>query len=363
MRLSRHIATTLALVVLCGVFACSGDDPADPGQSNKWPAPSPLTIAKPLYPPGIEGFEDMPVPVDNPTTVQGVALGRRLFYDPILSGDSTQACASCHRFGMAFSEPQRFSVGIDSIAGSLNAPQLTNAGWLASSFWDGRAATLEDQALQPVVNPIEMHETWPNAEAKLQSHPDYPELFGRAFRTDVITKELVVKAIAQFERTFVSGNSKYDRFLRGEVALTAAESDGFKLFFEETGDCFHCHVDILGMDNSFHNIGLDSVFTTPESQGRGFRTGNPQDIGKFKTPTLRNVEVTAPYMHDGRFQTLEDVVNHYNSGGVGSDNVDALIRVGVGLGLTQQDQDALVAFLKTFTDPDFINNTDLAPPP
>jgi cytochrome c peroxidase len=355
----RCIPPALLTVLLVGLSACS-NDPSAPERTQKWPAPQPVTIDVPQYPPSISGFETPKIPPDNPTTQEGIALGRRIFFDPILSADSTQACASCHRFGQAYSEPQRFSIGIDDIEGTRNAPHLTNAAWLPSAFWDGRAASLEAQAVQPVENPIEMHETWGNVVAKLQSHPDYPELFGRAFGTDQITRDLVVKAVAQFERTFVSGNSKYDKFLRGEVQLTQSEHDGFTMFFSERGDCFHCHGSIMLTDHSFRNIGLDSVLI---DLGRGERTGNPNDMGKFKVPSLRNVEVTAPYMHDGRFQTLEEVVNHYNSGGFGTPTVDALIRVGTGLGLTQQEVDDIVAFLKTFTDDEFLNNPDLGPPP
>lgn len=340
-------------------MACSSDDPAGVDNRQKWPPPDPVAIATPQYPAGVGGFPPLQIPTDNPTTKQGIELGRRLFYDPILSADSTQACASCHRLGQAFSEPQRFSIGIDGIEGTRNAPQLTNAAWLTTAFWDGRVGSLEEQALQPVENPIEMHETWGNVVSKLQARLEYPDLFGHAFGTDQISRDLVVKAIAQFERTFVSGNSKYDRFLRGELQLSAEEERGFTLFFNEKGDCFHCHGSLLGTDHSFRNVGLDSVFT---DMGRGDRTGNPNDMGKFKVPTLRNVELTAPYTHDGRFQTLEEVVNHYNSGGQASATVDALIRVGVGLGLTQQDMDDIVAFLKTFTDPDFVNNPDLSNP-
>lgn len=356
----RGITPAILTILLCGgMWACSSD-PGAPDEKQPWPAPDLVTIDVPQYPPSIAGFPPLQIPPDNPTTKQGIALGRRLFFDPILSADSTQACASCHRYGQAYSEPQRFSIGIDGISGTRNAPQLTNAAWLTSAFWDGRAASLEAQALQPVENPIEMHETWGNVTAKLQSHPDYPDLFGLAFGTNQITRDLVVKAIAQFERTFVSGNSKYDKFLRGDVQLTASEQNGFSLFFSERGDCFHCHGSILATDHSFRNIGLDSILI---DLGRGDQTGNPNDMGKFKVPSLRNVEFTSPYMHDGRFQTLEEVVNHYNSGGFRTATVDALIRVGTGLGLTQTEVDDLVAFLKTFTDDEFLNNPDLGPPP
>lgn len=335
-------------------YSCGGgsDNPVAP-VTPKWPAPDLVPV------PHVSGFPAMVVPEDNPLTKQGISLGRRLFYDPILSGDSTEACATCHEFGRSFADDRRFSIGIDNIEGNRNAPALPNAGWISSAFWDGRAATLEDQALQPVVNPIEMHSTWDGVVDRIQNNPDYPDLFGRAFGTDQITKELVVKAIAQFERTFVSANSKYDRYLRGEVQLTASEARGEGIFFTEKGDCFHCHGNPMRSDQLFHNVGLDSLGAPGADLGRGDITGNPNDLMKFKTPTLRNIEATPPYMHDGRFQTLEEVVQHYNMGGFPSPTKDALVRNrGIGLGLTAQEVQDVVAFLKTFTDPEFINNPD-----
>ncbi len=349
----ERVAVLLVIAVL-SVMSCSKSDPA--GVDKRWPDPDPLTIDAPTFPP-------MPMPANNPLTRQGVALGRRLYYDPILSADSTQACGSCHQFGRGFSDSLRYSVGIDGSVGTRNAPALVNVGWLPLAFWDGRAASLEEQALEPVVNPIEMKESWPNVVRKLQRHKDYPELFGRAFGTDVITKELVVRAIAQFERTFVSSKSKFDIWLetRDPVAagFTAAQERGRHLFDTERGDCFHCHrVNVLATDNDFHNIGLDSTFV---DLGRGDVTGNPSDMAKFKTPTLRNIELTPPYMHDGRFNTLEEVVGHYNTGGFTTATTDPLLRKrGVGLGLTPEEVSDIVEFLKTFTDTAFVNNPDLS---
>lgn len=357
MRIPNWLAAILLSAAALAALSCSkSDDPAGP--DSRWPAPDRLSVDAPGFPP-------MDIPQNNPLTRQGVSLGRQLFYDPILSADSTQACASCHQSGNAFADTLRFSVGIDGLPGGRNAPALTNAGWLELAFWDGRSVSLEKQALEPVINPIEMHERWDNVEAKLQRHPDYPELFGQAFRTDVITKELVVMAIAQFERTFVSNQSKFDTWLQTRdwqaAGFTAAEERGRQIFDSERGDCFHCHrVNVLLTDNDFHNIGLDSVFI---DRGRGEITGDPNDMAKFKTPTLRNIELTPPYMHDGRFTTLEDVVGHYNSGGFTTSTVDPLLRKrGVGLGLTPQEVSDLVAFLKTFTDPSFVNNPNLSKP-
>ncbi len=319
------------------------------------------------------------LPADNPLTQEGVALGRMLFYDPILSGDSTQACASCHMQAFAFTDSARFSLGIRGTRGSRNAMQVINAAWGEKFFWDGRAKSLEDQALQPVENPLEMAAQWPDVIARLRRHPTYPDLFYRAFGTRDITPELVSRAIAQFERTLISFNARYDRYRRGEITLTPQEQLGERLFFSEPlidplgvklvagGDCFHCHGGDLFTDNLFHNNALDSAATVEDfpDPGLGAITGKPEDFGKFKTPTLRNVEVTAPYMHDGRFRTLEEVIrDHYNTGGKWSPTVDPLMKfVGKGgLKLDDTEIQALVAFLKTLTDTSFLHNPHFSNP-
>lgn len=308
--------------------------------------------------PGFPLYEDPP---ENPLTVEGIELGRRLFYDKILSGDNTQACASCHDPAFAFSDPRQFSVGIDGIEGTRNAMALINLAWAREVFWDGREPSLEDQARRPVPDEIEMHLPWPEAVAKLQAHPEYPDLFQAAFGSEIVTETAVVRAIAQFERILVSNNSRYDKFINQEIGFTTQEIRGFQLFFNETGDCFHCHNTPLFTDYRFHNNGLDSDFESGD-QGLGDVTGVALDRKKFRTPTLRNVELTAPYMHDGRFETLEEVVRHYNSGGHFTPTVDPLIRVSVGLGLSEEDEAAIVAFLKTLTDSSFISNPEFLSP-
>lgn len=316
-----------------------------------------------------EGFPVVEQPDDNIATVEGVALGRKLFYEKRLSADNTLACASCHFQENSFSDPSAFSVGVDGIQGTRNAMAIVNLAWGKDFFWDGRSATLEEQAFLPITDPIEMHETWPNAVAKLQADPDYPTLFEQAFGTSVIDSVLAVKAIAQFERTMVSGNSRYDQFLRGEISLTSQEIAGLQLFRTEGpvdgipngADCFHCHVEPMFMDNTFHNNGLDE--NTSADEGLFNVTGAAVDKGKFKTPTLRNIEHTAPYMHDGRFTTLEEVVAHYNSGGHASPTVDPLMKyIGEGMQLTDQDQENLIAFLKALSDPEFMNNPNFSDP-
>ncbi len=309
-----------------------------------------------------QGFPDMVIPEDNPLTVEGIALGRMLFYDSILSGDNSQSCASCHTQNFSFSDNgKRTSEGIDGIEGNRNSPSIINIGWMPSLFWDGRAKSVEGQAFGPVPNPIEMHLEWPEAMNKLNSHSTYPELFYKAFGTSEIDSLLVVKAIAQFERTIISSESKWDRYLRGEVTLTQAEARGFEIFFTEKGDCFHCHTTILFTDNIFHNNGLDSIFA---DEGLSNITDNQNDLGKFKTPTLRNIEFTAPYMHDGRFATIEEVIDFYSEGIVWSPTVDPLMKKvnHGGLHLNDQEKASLIAFIKTLTDTSFVVNADYSNP-
>jgi len=299
-------------------------------------------------------FPEMNIPSSNPMTVEGVALGEKLFKDPILSANNTQACIDCHTQNSSFSDPNQFSTGIDNITGERNASALINLGWNTSFNWDGSAASLEEQAFEPVRNPIEMHNTWQNVEEALNSNNEYPVLFKKAFNIDYIDSTHVVMALAQFERSLVSVNSKFDRFIIGQEQLTTSELNGYAIFNSEKGDCFHCHGTQMFMDNSFHNNGLD---TDPFLDlGRAKVTGNINDNGKFKTPTLRNIEFSAPYMHDGRFSTLEEVIEHYNSGGNYSSTVDPLMKkLGIGLQLTNQEKEDLIAFLKTLSDENFIS--------
>lgn len=321
------------------------------------PTPSPLQI-----PPFFQDNILNPViPTNNPQTVEGIALGKKLFFDPILSGDNTQACVDCHTPENAFSDTDRFSDGIDGILGNRNSMPLFNLAWNYDEkfFWDGRAFSLEHQAFVPVTDPIEMKNTWQQVEQKLQQHPEYPYLFNQAFGTSKIDSTLVTKAIAQFERTLISSNSKFDKHLLNEVTLTPEELNGFNVFMDETkGDCFHCHgndKNPLWTDNIFHNNGLDATIS---DLGLGAITGDPADNGKFKSPSLRNLAFTAPYMHDGRFATLDDVINHYSEGLQNSPTIDPLMKKVSqgGVQLSAQDKADLKAFLLTLSDYEFIAN-------
>lgn len=290
----------------------SGDDNNEPTGDDiaiNWDTVSTVNPAYQLEQPSI--LPPIPVSDSNPLTTEGVELGRRLFYDPILSANNTQSCASCHAQQFGFTDNLRqFSIGIDGIAGNRNAMAIINLPYVTPLFWDGRSASLEDQALQPVTNPIEMHNTWEKAVDDLMKSVDYRVRFYKAFGSKQITKELVARAIAQFERTLISGKSKYDLAITpgSGVFLTDQEYLGYTLFINEEGDCFHCHTpgSNLFSDNKFHNNGLDTVSNVNDyaDKGLGDITKNPEDNGYFRTTTLWNIELTAPYMHDGRFQTL-----------------------------------------------------------
>jgi cytochrome c peroxidase len=348
--MKKHIILVILGVALF-VFACKKDKDDDVITDTPYQT-TPYSIETP------QGFPAMNIPSDNPLTVEGVALGRKLFYDKILSGNNMQSCASCHNQALSFTDNgTQFSTGITGAIGTRNAQPLINLGFNLHYFWDGRASSLEQQILEPVSNPIEMHLSWTEAAAKLNANSTYVDEFKKAFDISTIDSSYVVKAIAQFVRTMISYNSRLDKRLRNEISLTSSELNGYVIYVTERGDCFHCHnIDAgrLMTDNLFHNNGLDSVFT---DLGRGAITGNAFDNGKFLTPTLRNIALTAPYMHDGRFQTLEEVVEHYNSGGKASATVDPLMKhVGTGLNLNTQEKADLVAFLKTMTDSSFIND-------
>jgi cytochrome c peroxidase len=301
------------------------------------------------------------IPIDNPQTVEGIALGKKLFFDPILSIDNTLACVDCHAPENAFTDSDKFSDGVDGIFGNRNSMPLFNLAWNYDEkfFWDGNTFSLEHQAFVPITDPFEMKSNWADVESKLQQHAEYPSLFEKAFGASNIDSSLVTKAIAQFERTLISANSKFDKFLLGELNLSPEELNGFNVFMDEAkGDCFHCHgsdKNPLWTDNIFHNNGLDETFA---DLGLGAVTGDPADNGKFKSPSLRNLEFTAPYMHDGRFASLDDVINHYSQGLKNSSTIDPLMKKvdQGGVGLTDKDKADLKAFLLSLSDYDFINS-------
>jgi len=341
--MKKIIVAFIFIVPLLFVACDKGEDEV--------PAATPYTLVIP------QGLPPMNIPSNNPLTVEGVALGKRLFYDPILSANNTQSCASCHLQETGFSETTQYSTGIDGIEGTRNAMPLINLGWQTKFFWDGGANGLESQVMGPITNPIEMHETMENVVAKLNAHAEYPDLFKAAFGSAEASSQNIMRAIAQFERTLISGNSKYDQYMRGETFLSSQELNGLSLFTDmEKGDCSHCHsLGFTFSDFEFRNTGLDSI---PVDEGRYLITLNQGDRGKFKTPSLRNVELTAPFMHDGRFQTLLECVQHYNTGFRYSANLDPNLSFAVKGRMTQQEMEDLVAFMKTLTDMEFVNNPE-----
>lgn len=359
--LSTWCAWILGLVVIIPGCDCNTVEPVDP----VWdPTPYNLEIP-PFFPP-------MDIPEDNLLTEEGVHLGRMLFWETRLSQDESMSCASCHLPEHAFSDPSPYSTGVTGALGTRNAMALINLGWASSFFWDGRAFTLEDQIRDPVPHPDEMNLPWSEAVERLQSDDrdtNYPERFFEAFGTSDVTEDLVVKAIAQFIRTMISSDSKFDQWRRGETDLTNSEYNGYQMFLREGGDpevvpggefggdCFHCHGEagLQFTDHLFHNNGLDSTFVA--DAGHFNVTGSPLDSGLFRTPTLRNVALSAPYMHDGRFATLEAVIEHYNSGGVPSSTIDPFMKYQAGgLSLAPSQKADLIAFLHTLTDTVFIHN-------
>jgi len=297
------------------------------------------------------------LPRDNPLLEERVMLGRKLFTETALSRDGILSCASCHQASAAFADPRRVSRGVRNQAGTRNAMPLFNLAWKTSFFWDGRAPSLREQALMPIQDHAEMDETLERVTVKLAAKEDYPALFAAAFGSPEITSEKIGLALENYLLTLTTHDSKFDRAMRGKGALSADEQRGFELFMTEYdprtqqfgADCFHCHGGPLFTDHQFHNNGLVPSGSDP---GRFRVTGRESDRGKFATPSLRNIARTAPYMHDGRFATLDEVIEHYSTGVQRSATLDPNLakHPDGGLHLSAADRHALVAFLNTLTD-------------
>ncbi len=288
----------------------------------------------------------VPVPPDNPQTDAKIRLGKQLYFDTRLSADNTVSCASCHDPRTGFANPHATDTGIKGQVGGRNSGTIINAAYMRYQFWDGRAASLEEQALGPIHNPIEMGETLEHVIEKLNAIPGYKQQFQQVFGTDV-TAEGIARAIASFERTVISGPSPYDRYLMGDKgAMSPAAVRGMKLF-NGKGHCSPCHSGPMFSDQSFHNIGVGMDRANPDL-GRFNQTKDPADTGRFKTPTLRNIAETPPYLHTGGETTLMDVVNFYDRGGVKNPHLDPLI---VPLRLTMREKEDLVEFLKALSGP------------
>lgn len=313
------------------------------------------------------------LPSDNPLTIQGVKLGRMLFYDDLLSKDNSLSCAGCHLQEFAFSDTARLSIGVEELPGKRQAMAVFNMAWNENEFfWDGRAHLLRDQSLLPIQDELEMNETLDGVILKLSSSQEYTDQFIRAFGEGDITAEKMSLAMEQFMMTIVSFDSKYDRYLAGVVELSSSEERGrilfeteYNKFFPEMSgaDCVHCHGGLNFENDQYMNNGLDNEANLLDI-GREKVTKNTADKGKFKVPSLRNIAVTAPYMHDGRFSTLEEVVDHYNEGIQHSASLDPAIlnTMETGLLLTNEDKIDLVNFLKSLTDETMLVNPELSSP-
>jgi len=352
MRRAGKLIIRFSIFFIICIFGCDFD-PSELPEGDLLYIPYQPESVTPVPPGSFPGLE---IPNDNPITKAGLILGRKLFFDPILSRDSSQSCSSCHQQDKSFTDGLARSLGVDRISGRRSAMNLLDVGFHTHGlFWDGRAGSLEIQALSPVEDPIEMHFHWPGVMERIKRHPTYPIEFRKAFgiaQVDSITKYLAVKAIAQFERTLIStGTSKYDLAITPGSGVFFSESElrGFEMYFDKSGgrlpdaECFHCHNAPLMTSLDFFNNGIQQVRVGQQfdDNGLGAVTGNIAQNGMFKVPTLRNITLTGPYMHDGRFTSLEQVIDHYNSGGFPADNKNPFIRK---LGLTNQQKADLLAF-------------------
>lgn len=296
-------------------------------------------------------FPPPPEPADNPTTVERVSLGRQLFYEPLLSLDSSTSCASCHHPNLAFSDPRQVSTGVHGGIGFRNSPTLTNVAYNDRYFFDGGIPSLELQVLAPLDNADEMRLNIHQAALRLREDSQYIQLFKQAYNRPPDSYG-IVRALAAFQRTLISADSPYDRWLSGDqTALSAAANRGKALFFSAELKCSQCHSGFNFTNNGFANNGLHSDYTA--DPGRRRVTMEEEDIGKFKVPTLRNISVTAPYMHDGSIPTLHAVIDHYAKGGQQHPNKSPLI---TGFTITPAERSDLLAFLQCLSDSTFLHN-------
>lgn len=311
-----------------------------------------------------DGYPNIIIPENNPTTVEGVELGRYLFYSPSIS------CNSCHTQEKSFSVPNNIPITIQGHSVNRNVMPLINLAWVDKYSWGGRDESgLESKVKSAIENSSQRNYADVISELKLSS-VDYPQMFFEAFGSEEITENNINKALAQFLRTLTVTKSRAQKYIEGDItALNSFEQFGFTLFFGETGNCFHCHLhsNKLFTDNSFRNNGLDSLIDLNEFEDFGayYQTGVEFDKGKFRSVTLLNIAQTAPYMHDGRFETLEEVMDHYNSGGKFSPNIDNLIDedpAELGLALTEEEKAALIAYMQALTDTSFLNNPNFGNP-
>lgn len=331
----RFLARSLLLFFLISSLACTHKNK----NKNESLIPSSVTPTAQKIPLGLS--ENLNIPPENLITPEKIELGKMLYFDKRLSADNTISCATCHDPQKGWSDSESVSTGVRNQKGTRNSPTIVNSTYMTLQFWDGRAKTLEEQALGPIANPVEMGNNHEIMVKTIASIPGYQVQFQKVFGGPV-TKERIAQAIATFERTILSGNSRYDRFVAGDKsALKEDEIRGKDLFFGKAR-CVVCHLGPNFSDSQFHNLGVGMNKPTPDL-GRYLVTQQERDKGAFKTPGLRDLSRTAPYMHDGSQKTLEEVIKFYNQGGEANPQLDPLITQ---LNLTEQEEKDLVAFMK-----------------
>lgn len=340
------IAAALLVVAAAALDLFGQDTRADPPAALPLPADTLDGRALLTVPGGLP--REVPEPEDNRFSAARLALGRRLFFDPLLSADRKVSCATCHRPDHGFASPERFPTGAHGRRGERSAPTLFNRAFGASQMWDGRFATLEEQVLAPIEAENEMALTVPEALARLAAHPEYPALFGAAFagrEAGPPRADELARALAAFVRRLFLGDSPVDRFREGRFSALSPEERGGLWVFESKGGCWRCHAGDNFTDEEFHNTGVGASEGRAEP-GREAVTGRDGDRGRFKTPTLRGLAFTAPYMHDGSLATLEEVVEFYRNGGGPNPHLDPEL---VPLELSDREAELLVAFLRALS--------------
>ena len=359
-KLILFVLVFLGLFLLAAFAYLPAKSQSSASSSGTMPVGKTVEIKAPL------GLPPVPIPPDNPPTEETIALGRRLYYDPLLSVDRTISCASCHAPQFAFSDNRPVSQGVGGKPGTRHSPTVINSAYSSLQFWDGRASSLEEQAKGPMTNPVEMAHSLEGVVQRLQADSKYPELFKKAWGADQITIDIVVKSIASFERTVIAGDSPFDRFYYGHdsKALPSAAQRGLIIFISaRKGNCAVCHTIgkdySLFTDNKFHNLGIGAdTRGNLNDLGRFSETKNDADMGAFKTPSLRNLANRGPYMHDGTFPTVKDALAHYIGGGNWNPHLDKEIHsLDV---LTFDERDDLLQFLDSLNGklPD-----NIGPPP
>ncbi len=348
----KNTLVLVLLIILTPLLLYSGDEKKQPAT---------MVNVHNLGPQKVGVLPPVPIPPDNPQTAGKILLGKQLYFDTRLSKDNTISCATCHSPAMGWSDAGPTSVGINGQKGGRRAPPVSNAAYLPLQFWDGRAPSLEEQAKGPIANPIEMGNTHDAMLKTVGDIPGYVEAFRAVFGPSPMTVDQVAQAIAAFERSVVTTDSPFDRFVSGdESALSDEERQGLEIF-NGKGHCTACHWGANFTDGRFHNIGVKPVDPGKPDQGRSEITKNPEDMGAFKTPTVRDAALRAPYLHDGSEKSLESLVEFYNRGGDTGQNIDPLL---VPLGLSQGEKDALVAFMKhaiVSTNPEVSGVTPIPP--